>query len=270
MWFDIQGFTNFTAVHFVTKCHIVNSSQKIPSSSPWTWDGILSFIYYPRFMIIGEARSKDRFKNWRLCGVWQLPFCDHRAVKLTRNCVCFTNPCINLPVTPSVSHEYHPKILELFDLLQYIVTCSTHWLGFLERHNASVYLALILIPAWSRAVENRLNACWRFSSEDASSSKSSAKSKRLILQLPTVTPSSTRLLLPIQFLQTMKRSRDNTHPCRSPTPTVNDCDLTPPIWAQTSVRECSDFKASSRRLSTRCPQNFLCPHKFHYAQKNAF
>jgi len=24
----IQGFTNFTAVHFVAKCHIVNSSQK--------------------------------------------------------------------------------------------------------------------------------------------------------------------------------------------------------------------------------------------------
>jgi len=27
-WFDIRGFTNFTVVHFVVKCHIVNFSQK--------------------------------------------------------------------------------------------------------------------------------------------------------------------------------------------------------------------------------------------------
>jgi len=28
MWLDIQGFMNFTAVHFVPKCHTVNSLQK--------------------------------------------------------------------------------------------------------------------------------------------------------------------------------------------------------------------------------------------------
>jgi len=27
-WFDIQGFANFTAAHFVKKCHTVDSSQK--------------------------------------------------------------------------------------------------------------------------------------------------------------------------------------------------------------------------------------------------
>ena len=27
-WFNIQGLTNFTAAHFVGKCHAVNSSQK--------------------------------------------------------------------------------------------------------------------------------------------------------------------------------------------------------------------------------------------------
>jgi len=41
----------------------------------------------------------------------------------------------------------------------------------------------------------------------------STKSKRLILQLPTVIP----LWLCIHFMQTTKRSGDSTHPCRSPT-----------------------------------------------------
>jgi len=63
-----------------------------------------------------------------------------------------------------------------------------------------VFLALIFILARSHAVENRSSACWRLCWDDASSTKSSAKSKRLILQLPTVTPSSTRLWLSIQFM----------------------------------------------------------------------
>ena len=54
---------------------------------------------------------------------------------------------------------------------------------------------LIFIPAWSHAAANRSSACWRHCSEDASSTKSSAKRKQLILQLPTVTPSLTQLLM---------------------------------------------------------------------------
>jgi len=54
---------------------------------------------------------------------------------------------------------------------------------------------LIFIPARSHAVEDRSSSCWRPCWEDASSTKSSEKSCRLILQLPTVTPSSTRLWL---------------------------------------------------------------------------
>jgi len=34
-------------------------------------------------MITGEDRSKYRFKNWQLCGVWKLPFCDHRTSRRT-------------------------------------------------------------------------------------------------------------------------------------------------------------------------------------------
>jgi len=41
---------------------------------------------------------------WQLCGVWKLPFCGHRAIKLTQNCVSFTNPCINLLALRLPSH----------------------------------------------------------------------------------------------------------------------------------------------------------------------
>ena len=30
-WFDIQGSANFTAAHFVAKCHTMDDSSKIPS-----------------------------------------------------------------------------------------------------------------------------------------------------------------------------------------------------------------------------------------------
>jgi len=60
-------------------------------------------------MTIGEDRNKDQFKNWQLCGVWKSLFCDHKAIKLTHNCVCFTDPCINLFVLTPCTREYHPR-----------------------------------------------------------------------------------------------------------------------------------------------------------------
>ena len=122
------------------------------------------------------------------------------------------------PVQPSVIREYHPKIFELLHLLQ----CIAHyWLGVLERHNITVILVLVSIPTWPHAAENRSSACWRLCWEDASNTKSLAKSKRLILQLPVVTPSSTLLWLSIPFVWTTKGNGDSMHLCRSPTPTVN-------------------------------------------------
>jgi len=113
-------------------------------------------------------------------------------MKVTQNCVCLTNPCINLLVPSSVTREYHPNILELLSALSLI--CYAHMLqfGFLERHNTSIFLVIILFPAWSQATENRSSACWRPCSEGGSSSKSCAESKWLILLLPTVTPSLCR------------------------------------------------------------------------------
>ena len=58
--------------------------------------------------LIGEDRNKDGFKNWQLCSVSKLPFCDHRTIRLTQNCVCFTNLYIKLLVLSSVSCAYQP------------------------------------------------------------------------------------------------------------------------------------------------------------------
>ena len=71
-------------------------------------------------MTIGEDRNKDQFKNWKLCGLWKLPFRNHGAIKLTQSCVYFTNPCVNLFVPTYVTPEYHPKVLECLHLLQCI------------------------------------------------------------------------------------------------------------------------------------------------------
>ena len=48
-----------------------------------------------------QVRNKDRFENWQLFGLGKLPFRNDGAIKLTQNCICFTNPCINLFVPTS-------------------------------------------------------------------------------------------------------------------------------------------------------------------------
>jgi len=59
---------------------------------------------------------------------------------------------------------------------------------------------------------------------------------------------------------TMKRNGGSTHPCRSPTSTVNGRDLTLPKRTQTSEQEYSELAASNRRPSTpysrNTPQSF--------------
>jgi len=56
-------------------------------------------------------------------------------------------------------------------------------------------------------------------------------------------------------METLKRSGDSTHPCRSPTPTMNDRDLTLLTWTETSEQEYSDFMASNRQPSTPYSSN---------------
>ena len=106
-------------------------------------------------------------------------------------------------------------------------TCNTHWLGFLKRWSTSVLAVLIFIPAVWHASAKLFNVRWRPDSVEESRTKSSANGRRLILQFPIVAHSSAWLHLSIQFMQTMKRRGDKTHPCRSPTPTWNGFDCLP-------------------------------------------
>jgi len=130
----------------------------------WVWDPCFKSL--PKFMTIREHRYKDRFENWQLCCVLKLPFCHHRAIKLTQICFWFNNPRIDLLDPSSVAHECHPKVLKLLSLLHLF------------------FSLLIFIPGWLHAAENRSSECWRPCSEDANRTKLSGKSKQLILQLP--------------------------------------------------------------------------------------
>ena len=84
------------------------------------------------------------------------------------------------------------------------LTCRIHCLGRLERHNSSVFLVLIFVPVGRsrKPIKCVLKTLLRTSMHALPHTNSSAKSKRFILQFPTVTPSSTRLWLSIQFMQT--------------------------------------------------------------------
>ena len=62
-------------------------------------------------------------------------------------------------------------------------TCRKHCTGFLERCSISLLAVLILVPAMSHAAAKPFNACWRPDLVEASKTKSSAKSNRLILYL---------------------------------------------------------------------------------------
>ena len=117
-------------------------------------------------MVVGEDRNKNRCKNWQLCGVWNLPFCDHRPRKLTQTCVCFTNLSINLLVLPSVTPESWIPPQGTWtsplaaDCSALPLTCSVHWLVFCGEVLPRC-LVLICVSAWSHAAENRWSICWR-------------------------------------------------------------------------------------------------------------
>ena len=120
-----------------------------------TWANILSVITQDSDHRWGsEQRSIQKLTALRCL---KAPFCDHRAIKLTQNCVCFTNPCINFHVqslgntTPTPRH------------FNFSPCCS-------------------VLPL-THVAENRLSACWRRRWGNDSSTKSSSKSERLILQL---------------------------------------------------------------------------------------
>ena len=75
----------------------------------------------------------------------------------------------------------------------------------------------------------------------------------------------------------MKRSGDSIHRCRSPTPTLNGCDLTPSTRTQSSEQEYSYLTASKRHPSTphsrNTPQSFsrgTRPYTFPRSTKHVY
>ena len=78
-------------------------------------------------------------------------------------------------------------------------SCREHWTRYLERCSTSVLEVLIFIPAMSHTAAKPSNAYWRPDSEEASKTKSFAKSSRLIFHLLIVTHSLVWLNLPIHI-----------------------------------------------------------------------
>jgi len=102
-----------------------------------------------------------------LCGLWKLPFRYHGAIKVTQNCVCLSIH-VSIPLFRLLSLvNTTPRYLNVSNCCSvFPLTCRIHCLGCFERHNTSILLVLIFVPACSHAAENRSNACWRPCWED--------------------------------------------------------------------------------------------------------
>jgi len=132
----------------VCSCWVAWSNRSLIERSYTKWQRKTIECGNIRFMTKGEDRKKCRFVKWQLCGVWKLPFCDHSAIKLTQNRVCFTNPRIKLLVLPSVTRECHPKVLELLDLLQCIAAYLQRTLPWVSGKTYASFCCSDFHPAW--------------------------------------------------------------------------------------------------------------------------
>ena len=105
-WFDIPGFLNFTAAHFLAKCHALNSSHK--SHLHRLHLEYYSFSRYARLIAKGEDRNKNWFKKGQLCYFWRLRFCDDWAIKLKQKFVSlpiFVSICLFCLPTLVMPHQ---------------------------------------------------------------------------------------------------------------------------------------------------------------------
>ena len=110
-------------------CHEVPHRELIANISSLPFVLLTTFFQSsPKIHDHTRRSNKDHFENWKLCGLWKLPFLNHRAIKFTQNCVCFTNLSINLFVPTSVTRENHPKLIERLHLLQCISAHLQHTL----------------------------------------------------------------------------------------------------------------------------------------------
>ena len=125
---------------------------------------------------------------WRNTPLLKATFIWRQSNKLTQNCVSF-NQCINLLVQPSVAREYHHKALEPTHLMRWIAAHLQHTLPWISADTQYVGICSADFQSHLVACSRKPTKCMlRPCSKDASSTKSSAKSKQLILQLPIMTP----------------------------------------------------------------------------------
>ena len=154
-------------------------------------------------MTIGEDRNKDGFKNWKLCVLWKLPFRHHGAVKSRRT--TFALPVsVSIPLfrLPSLENT-NPRSFNASTCFNvFLLTCRKHCFECLKKHNTSIFLDLIFVPAWSHAAESPSNACWRLCWDDSRMQCKFVRKKQMVH--PAVSNSgtslSTCLWLSIQFI----------------------------------------------------------------------
>ena len=135
-WLNIQGFTNFTIAHFVTKCHTVKSSQKSHFCRLHLKQH--SFSHCPAFITIDEERNKNQFENWlrccfeNFCCVTTKRYSSRRTAFAST--ICSINLLFPLPLLVNTTLRYCSTCSSVFPL-----TYKAHWLAFLERHKFFVY-----------------------------------------------------------------------------------------------------------------------------------
>ena len=190
----------------------------------------------------------DRNKDLQLCGVWKIPVSSPRSGEANAQ-LRLLSYSVYQPPCSAFRHSWIPlhcstMVRPAPVYCRSLAACT----ALRQRPNTSVFLVTIFSPA--HAAENRSNARWRPCWEDAVSTKLSAKNKRLILPLPSVTLTSSRLLPCIQFIDCEQEWWQHTHPYRSPTPMANGCRLTLPTQKRTFEQECNELKTSNRRPST--------------------
>ena len=205
---------------------------------------IVFVMSLPRLMTIGWDRNKDL----QLCGVWKIPVSSPRSGEANAQ-LRLLSYSVYQPPCSAFRHSWIPlhcstMVRPAPVYCRSLAACT----ALRQRPNTSVFLVTIFSPA--HAAENRSNARWRPCWEDAVSTKLSAKNKRLILPLPSVTLTSSRLLPCIQFIDCEQEWWQHTHPYRSPTPMANGCRLTLPTQKRTFEQECNELKTSNRRPST--------------------
>ena len=87
----------------------------------------------------------------------------------------------------SITRERNPTYLNFSTCFNFfngtLQTYKTHWTKFFERWRTSILQVMVFIPVMSYAVAKPFNPCWWLDLEEASKTKSSAKTNRLILHL---------------------------------------------------------------------------------------